>query len=112
MLLDSHPTEPLKLDEIARRVCCSPYHLARLFRIATGTSLHQYRLRLRIALALEALAEGAEDLAGLALDLGFSHHSHFTATFRRLVGATPAEIRDTLSHKRLHELSTILTANE
>ena len=32
-------------------------------------------------------------LADLALELGFADQSHFTATFRRLTGDTPAAFR-------------------
>ena len=34
-----------------------------------------------------------DDLTALALDLGFSSHSHFTAAFRRAFGRPPAEFR-------------------
>jgi AraC-like DNA-binding protein len=39
-----------------------------------------------------ALAElpHADDLTALALDLGFSSHSHFSAVFRRTFGLTPS----------------------
>jgi AraC-like DNA-binding protein len=41
-------------------------------------------------MALEPLADGAGDLTRIALDLGFSSHSHFTAAFRRHFGLTPS----------------------
>ncbi len=87
------PHVNLSLSDIARLSGLSPFHLARAFRRENGTGLHAYRTRLRIARALNALRDGADDLTGLALDLGFSSHSHFTATFRRLVGTTPALAR-------------------
>jgi AraC-like DNA-binding protein len=35
----------------------------------------------------------SDDLAQLALDLGFSSHSHFTTAFRHRFGETPAHFR-------------------
>jgi AraC-like DNA-binding protein len=91
------PTDDAGLAGLAARVGCSPFHLARVFRRACGLSLTDYRTRLRLSLALERLAGGADDLAALACELGFSHHSHFGAAFRRHVGLTPAQARARLS---------------
>lgn len=87
------PANTAGLAELAARLGCSPFHLARVFRRTLGLRLSEYRLRLRLALALERLAAGADDLAALACDLGFAHHSHFGAAFRRHVGLTPAAAR-------------------
>ncbi len=71
---------------------------------------HRYLVRLRLGEALDRLAQGERDLATLATDLGFAHHSHFTASFRTTYGTTPAAVRDCLTRARLGELRTILTA--
>ena len=86
----------LGLADVAASVGCSPYHLARLFRDETGLSLRQYRLRVRLAQAMQRLADGDENLSAMAIDLGFSHHSHLTESFRRLVGVSPREVRGRL----------------
>jgi AraC family transcriptional regulator len=92
-LLAAQPTRRWRLDEIARSVHCSPYHLARQFRAATGETIARYLLRLRLAAALHRIAAGETALARLAADLGFSHHSHLTARFRAAFGVTPSEAR-------------------
>jgi AraC-like DNA-binding protein len=84
--------ERLSLDAIARRVHSSPFHLARLFRREVGITLHQYVNRLRLRAALECIADGCDDLTALALDLGFSSHSHFTQAFRREFHITPSSL--------------------
>jgi AraC family transcriptional regulator len=84
--------EPLSLDEVARTVGASPFHLARLFRRHTGFSLHGYRTRVRLLRALERLPEARGALADLALDLGFSSQSHFTDAFRRAFGVAPGAV--------------------
>jgi AraC-like DNA-binding protein len=86
----------LSLSEIAGDVGSSVFHLARIFKARTGFSLHAYRNQLRLRSALDRLREPGLDLTGLALDLGFSSHSHFTETFRRVFGKTPSIVRETL----------------
>ena len=86
----------LSLSDIAVAVGASVFHLARTFKSRTGFSLHAYRNQLRLRSALERLREPDVDLTDVALDLGFSSHSHFTETFRRAFGKTPSAVRDSL----------------
>lgn len=86
----------LSLSDIAREVDASVFHLARIFKTRTGFSLHAYRNQLRLRAALERLAEPGADLIDIALELGFSSHSHFTETFRRSFGKTPSVVRQSL----------------
>lgn len=95
-ILLADPSADAGLAALSSLVGSSPFHLARVFRRAYGMSLATCRTRLRLALALDRLGEGADDLAALACDLGFSHHSHFGAAFRRHVGLTPAAARAAL----------------
>lgn len=85
--------ERLTLEALARAVFSSPFHLARVFRRETGISLHVYLTRLRLRQALQEIADGASDLTRLALELGFSSHSHFTNAFKREFGESPSRIR-------------------
>ena len=109
-MLAAEPARRWRLDELARAVYCSPFHLARQFRSVTGVSVSGYLLRLRLALASERLAEGADDLAALAADLGFASHSHFSARFRSVFGLPPGVVRQALTAGELAELRTFVTA--
>ena len=84
---------PLCLDEVARAVGCSKYHLCREFKRLLGVTIHRYQLRLRLGEALSRLSAETGSLTALALDLGFSSHSHFTAAFRREFGLVPSDVR-------------------
>ena len=83
--------ERVTLEDVAEAIGVSPFHLARIFQDHTGVPLHRYLTQLRLRVALERLGEGDLDLTALALDLGFSSHSHFTDTFKREFGRTPSE---------------------
>jgi len=104
-------SENLSLGDIARAVHSSTFHLARIFHRETGMTMHQYRNDLRLRAALERLVEGQADLTALALDLGFSSHSHFSDAFRRAFGIPPSECRRSASLKWLREMSKILKAS-
>jgi AraC-like DNA-binding protein len=99
-LMISEPEANHSLAVLAKVAGCSPFHFARLFRQETGFSVRAYRIRLRLAAAALQLVEGAEDLAGVALDAGFSHHSHMTSAFRSVLGVAPRELRKELNARR------------
>lgn len=102
------PGENLGVDDLARIVGCSPFHLCRIFRQGTGQSLRQFRLQQRLGTALGRLGEGEEDLAALACDVGFSSHSHMTDAFRQALGASPSELRERLRRSELATLKSRL----
>jgi AraC family transcriptional regulator len=110
--LCEHFAENWGLEEIARAVHISMFHLARIFRRETGLAIHQYRNRLRLRAALERLVEQETDLTALALGLGFGSHSHFSDAFRRAFGVAPSEFRRRASSNRLREMSKNLEARE
>lgn len=80
------------LAEISAEIHGSPVYLTQVFQQVEGMPLYRYQLQLRLARALDLLPE-YDDLTSLALDLGFSSHSHFTAAFRQLYGRTPSEFK-------------------
>ncbi|HET9209175.1 MAG TPA: AraC family transcriptional regulator [Thermoanaerobaculia bacterium] len=102
-LLQQRFRERLQLDDIARSLYVSPYHLCRLFREETGVPIHSYLNRLRLREALEPIAEGEADLSRLAAGLGFSSHSHFTAAFRKEFGMSPRGVKK-LAAARVSEM--------
>lgn len=87
--LSVHFRERLTLDRLAGLVGVSPFHACRAFQAVTGQTVHRRLLRLRLRAALHDLAGASGHLAGLALSLGFSSHSHFTSAFRREYGCLP-----------------------
>jgi AraC-like DNA-binding protein len=93
LLLASDLNRRWTLAEIASEVGGSPVYLTQAFKQVEGMPLYRYHLRLRLARALDRIAD-CEDMAALALDLGFSSHSHFSAAFRQAYGRTPSEFRE------------------
>ena len=93
-------TTRIQLSQVAAEVGASPAYLTDVFRRFEGISLQRYVTQLRLARALIELPH-ATDITMLALDLGFSSHSHFTLAFRRTFGCTPSQFRCMTSADRV-----------
>jgi AraC-like DNA-binding protein len=91
--VQAHLATPLRLSHISAAAGASPAYLTNVFRLVEGVPLHRYVMQLRLARALVELPH-TQDLTTLALDLGFSSHSHFAAAFRKAYGTTPSEFRE------------------
>jgi AraC-like DNA-binding protein len=86
------------LSEVAASVGVSVFHLCRLFRRLAGTTLHRYRSQLRLNDSLERLRDSRKDILSVAMELGYSGHSHFTRAFRAAFGCSPSEWREAGSY--------------
>ncbi len=102
--------ERVVLDDVARAVHSSPFHLARVFRALAGMPMHRYLTRLRLRAALEHLAGSGPkpDLSRLALSLGFYDQSHLANAFRAELGLSPSRWRREAAPGRARRMSKIL----
>ena len=92
LLLASDLTRRWTLSDIAAEVHGSPIYLTQVFQQVEGMPLYRYQLRLRLARSLDLL-DRFDDLTALALEVGFSSHSHFTAAFRCTYGRSPSAFK-------------------
>lgn len=88
-LLKRHLAEPLSLEELGKRVGCSPFYLSRTFSKLTGTTLPLYLRRLRMERAAELLRSGQCNVTEAALEVGYSSLSHFSQAFHEAFGCCP-----------------------
>jgi AraC family transcriptional regulator len=109
-LLTRRMTERLSLEQLARELCTSPFHLARLFREQTGSTLHGYRNQLRVRSALARMSESRVSLTTLALELGYCSLSHFSDSFRAAFGLRPSNVLPMVAAIRPIEARRILEA--
>ncbi len=105
-----HCADSIGIDGLARLAGCSAFHLCRAFRREVGATIHAYRHQLRLRRSLELIAEGRLELSGVAFDLGFSSHSHFSAAFRRTFSLTPSQFRRQASGQLLRDFARRLPA--
>jgi len=90
-------SEKLTLNSIAKSVDIHPVHLATLFRQHYRQTVGEYIRQLRIEYACGEISTSDVPLVDIALAAGFSDQSHFSKTFKRFTGMSPARFRATLS---------------
>jgi AraC family transcriptional regulator len=83
----------MSLQDLADQVGLSRFHFCHAFRLATGSSPHEWLTQLRIERARHLLASPQLRIIDVALAVGYQTPSAFTARFRKLLGMTPTEFR-------------------
>jgi AraC-like DNA-binding protein len=74
---------------MAHKAGMSRRSFTRLFRQQTGMSFSAWRQQACLLAALTRLG-GGDPITQVAVDLGYSSASAFTAAFRRVLGAAPS----------------------
>ena len=92
--LDRHLAEDISIDDLAERFYLSKYHMMRLFRRETGTTIHGYLTERRLSLARELMA-GGMSATDACFRSGWRSYCSFTRAYGRRFGSTPTGRRDT-----------------
>jgi AraC family transcriptional regulator len=92
-ILEERFSTALSLGAVAEELRVHPVYLSRVFRAQWDCTPSQFLMKLRVRDAARALSTSGEPLSGIAVDCGFSDQPHFTRSFRRVMGMTPAEFR-------------------
>lgn len=85
---------PLTRADVATSMGYSEVHLARLYRKATGRTLHARLRELRLQRAQSFLAESTLSVSQIAAEVGFRSLSHFARAFREAFGTSPLVWRE------------------
>jgi AraC family transcriptional regulator len=88
---------PPRLAELAAEAGVHPGHLVAAFRRHFRCTTGEFVRRRRIDWACRRMSDRDVSLAEVALAAGFSDQSHFSRTFKRLTGLTPAAYREQLA---------------
>jgi AraC family transcriptional regulator len=86
-------TGTFTLTGLAAQAGMHPRYLATAFRRHFGCSVGAHVRRRRVELACRQLTDSDAPLVEIALQTGFADQSHFTRTFKRQTGLTPAAYR-------------------
>jgi AraC family transcriptional regulator len=80
----------ISLEDLAEVAGLSRFHFARMFKLSTGLTPHQYISKVRVREGLKLLQAGVSQ-AEAASRCGFAHQSHFAAHFKRVFGMAPGQ---------------------
>lgn len=88
--IQQHLAEPLSLNHLSGAFYINKYYLCSLFKKATGFTINEYIINRRILKARELLKKKIP-VQRVGEMVGFNNHSHFTRTFKGLVGLSPKQ---------------------
>jgi AraC-like DNA-binding protein len=86
------------LKELAGISHMSRSAFAASFKNQVGTAPLEYLIEWRMSLARDALRRGTRSISELAFATGYESESAFSTAFRRVVGSSPRQFRDTAHH--------------
>ena len=91
--IEQHISEPLRVEELARRCSLSYPWFAKRFHEFFGLSCKQFIEHIRIEAVEQYLVYSDLDLAEISRRTGYTDGSHMVKDFRRMNGITPGQFR-------------------
>ena len=91
--IELHAQQELKLGQLAKQVGYSEYYLSRKFKKEMGISISTYIKLVRVEQSKLMLISTNQTVAQIADSLHFASSSHFSESFREVVGKTPQQYR-------------------
>lgn len=94
-MLHEQPAYPWTLGELARRAAISRAALAARFAHLVGHAPMRYLALWRMQMAARLLADRSMKVAAVGHEVGYESEAAFSRAFKKLVGMSPADWRDT-----------------
>jgi YesN/AraC family two-component response regulator len=83
----------ITVETVAEHVQRSTSFLSRIFKEATGTTVNDYLIQLRIQRACELLREPKYTMEDICREIGYANVSYFNKLFKARMGHTPGQYR-------------------
>jgi len=85
----------INLDDIAKEVGYSKYHIGRLFKEHMGTTIIDYLIQMKIEKAKDLLKQETYSIKQISNMVGYTDSNYFTCQFKKVEGVSPVKYRYT-----------------
>ncbi|MBV0929407.1 AraC family transcriptional regulator [Lentilactobacillus sp. IMAU92037] len=89
----------ISLAQIATEIGTNPSYLSRKFKAEVGLTITDYLNEKRISEARKYLERPTPSVTGIALMTGFNNVTYFIKVFKRVVGQTPLDYRNSVGRR-------------
>src|SRR5690242_8499947 len=97
---EDHQAEPLSLGRIAQVANISRHYFCKMFKKATGINFTDYLSRVRVEKSKTLLLNPNSRISEAAFACGFQSMTNFNREFKRVVGRSPTQFRESLPKLR------------
>lgn len=88
--INRHITEDITLDDLAKEFFMTKFHLSKIFKKATGMTIHNCILKRKLSYS-KKLIEQNMPIVDVYSKCGFGGYSHFFRAFKKEFGVTPKQ---------------------
>ncbi len=96
LFIEENYCRDISLDDVSRIVDISPYYFSKLFKEETGENFIEYLTNIRMERARKLLQNRELSIKNICIDTGYSDPNYFSRIFKKQVGLTPTEYRESL----------------
>ena len=94
LYINTHYHEKIDRDKVAENLHYSPNYLSNLFKKATGYTMSDYIMKVRMFRAYELLTSSDKTINEIIQRTGFRSQTLFYRSFKKFYGKTPSEIKN------------------
>ena len=94
--INKNYNKDISLDDVSREVNISPYYFSKLFKDETGEGFIEYLTNIRIEKAKGLIADTDYSMKEICQMVGYTDPNYFSRAFKKKVGVTPTEYKETL----------------
>src|SRR5213594_1367289 len=98
--IETHQAQPLSLGRVAEAANISRHYFCKMFKKATGMNFIDYLSRVRVEKSKTLLLNPNSRISEAAFASGFQSMTNFNRAFRRIVGRSPTQFRESLPKLR------------
>jgi AraC-like DNA-binding protein len=101
--IDDNFSGEMKIEDVAKAACISPFHFLRLFKKIFDETPYQYITRLRIEKAFNLILQTDIPITEVCFEVGFNSLSSFSWLLKQKYGMSPELMRETYNavHQKL-----------